>query len=297
MKKIIISWLFCLATVSVCGQDVCRYFRGEKICDKVSATRILVKTETLDIAGLENVLRNPVAGSLKNIYDMGDLFLIEMENTGREDMWALQRQLSAWEDVIYASPVFGNYPGTGYTNEVLVTLKSKDDYPVLQEYAEAYHLEDITASAYLPPEIYLLILPHNPEKDAAEIALELYETGLFLSADPNLIHLCAFEWCPYGPESDPDMNAILEEKQGIVYYPNPVSDILYINLEKHDRDKTSAFYEIRLYNSMGNMCRQAKAPGGIVELSVLDLPDGIYLLTVYDGSTSKPETHKIIVKH
>jgi hypothetical protein len=28
-------------------------------------------------------------------------------------------------------------PGTGYTNGVLVMLKSKDDYPVLQEYAEA----------------------------------------------------------------------------------------------------------------------------------------------------------------
>jgi hypothetical protein len=25
MKKIILSWLFCLTTVSVCGQDVCLY--------------------------------------------------------------------------------------------------------------------------------------------------------------------------------------------------------------------------------------------------------------------------------
>jgi hypothetical protein len=255
-----------------------------------------VKTETLDIAGLENVLWNPVAGSLKSIYDMGDIFLIEMENTSREDMWALQRQLSARKDVIYTSPVFDDYPGTGYANEVLVRLKSVDDYPVLQEYAETYRIE-IKIDGYYGPGSYTLTLPHNPEKDAAETALELYETALFVYAEPNMIHLCPFEWCPYGPESGPNMNEDVPEEQAIVIYPNPVNDILYIDPKKDTRAKPSTSYDIRLYNSLGNMCRQAKATGGIVELDVSNLPDGIYFLTVCAGSDSKPEAHKIFVKH
>jgi hypothetical protein len=292
MKKIIISWLFCLATVYLFGQDVCMYFRDEKICYEVSATRILVKSETLDIAGLENALQNPVAGHLKNIYDMGDntVYVIEMEDTSKEDMWALHRQLSSMKDVIYTSPVFGGHPGAGYTNDVLVVLKSEDDYPVLLEYAEIYSIKEIKPDEFNGRH-YKLTLPHNPEKDAMQTAIELYETGLFEYVDPNLIHLCPFEWCPYGPELEPpDMNTIVEEEQSIVCYPNPVNDILYIDMGKHTCD-------IRLYNSMGNLCRQAKASGGRAELSVSDLPGGVYFLTVYAGNASKPEAHKIIVKH
>jgi hypothetical protein len=254
-------------------------------------------TETLDSAGLENALRHPVAGSLKNIYDMGDIFVIEMEHTSREDMWALKRQLSARKDIIFASPLFGGMPPTVYTNKVYARIKSKDDYPVLQKYAEAYHIEDIRIEEYMGPQTYTLTLPHNPEKDAIQTALELYETGLFQYVEPDCLILCAFEWCPFGPESGPDMNEDIPEDQAIVIYPNPVNDIIYIDLEKDTRAKPSASYDIRLYNSLGNLSRQAKAPGGIVELGVSDLTAGIYFLHICAGSASKPDVHKNIVKH
>jgi hypothetical protein len=216
-----------------------------------------------------------------------------MTNTGKEDMRDLQRQFSSREDVIYTSPVFGMYPGSGYTNEVTVMLKSKDDYLILEEYASAYHIKDIKTEQDLPGTC-ILTLPHNPEKDAMQVALELYETGLFEYAEPNGIHLCAFEWCPFGPEEG-DMNTVIEERT-IVFYPNPVSDILYVDLERI-QNKTSGSYDIRLYNSLGNMCCQEKATGGTVEISVSNLPSGIYFLMIYDGSTPKFEAHKIIVKH
>jgi hypothetical protein len=290
MKKTVISWLFCLVSVYTFGQDFCMYFQGEKVCHEVSATRILINSETLDIIGIENALRNPVAGSLNNIYDLGGgLFVIEMKNTDKEDMWELQRQLSIREDVIYTSPVFGMGRGSGYSNEVLVRIKSKDDYPVLQEYANTYHILDIKTNEYLST-TYILTLPHNPEKDAMQTALELHETGLFEYAEPNGIYLCPFEWCPFGPESD-NMNIVPEERT-IVSYPNPVSDILYVDLG----NKSSASYDIRLYNSLGNMCRQTKITGGTVEFSVSNLPGGIYFLNIYNGA-SRQETHKIIVKH
>jgi hypothetical protein len=287
VKKIIIGLLFCLVAVCIFGQDVCMYAGdGQKVCYEVSATRILVKSETLDITDIENALRNPVAGSLKNIYDMGDkLFFIEMQNTTKEDMWELQRQFRPREDVTYTSPVFGGAPGSGYANDVIVKLKSQDDYPVLQEYADVYRVKDIKS---MYGDIYILTLPHNPEKDAMQTALELYETGFFHFAEFNGIWLCPFEWCPFGPEGNGNINIVSVERT-IAFYPNPANDILYVDLE----NKTS----IRLYNSLGKLCRQAKTTGGTVELSVSNLPNGIYFLNIRDESASKSETHKIIVKH
>jgi hypothetical protein len=203
MKKTIISGLLCLATVYTFGQDVCRYYSGEKVCYEISSTRMLVKTKTLDFAGLEMAIENQVTSHLKTVYELGDkTFVIEMENTSRADMWALQRQLSAWEDVIYISPIFGDYPGAGYANELFVTLKSKDNYPALLKYAGDHPMEDIIASPYLHPETYRLTLPHNAEKDAMQTALELYETGLLQHAEPNIFYLCPFGWCPFGPEPE-----------------------------------------------------------------------------------------------
>jgi hypothetical protein len=78
-----------------------------------------------------------------------------------------------------------------------------------------------------------------------------------------------------------------------------VSDILYIDLEKFVRtqNKTADSYDIRLYSSLGQLSRQAKALGGTVEFNVSNLTAGIYFLHICAGSASKPETHKIIVKH
>jgi hypothetical protein len=297
MKKVVISWLLCLVTVYIFGKDVCYYYFEEKICYKVSATRILVYSETLDITGIESALQNPVAGNLKNVYVLGTgLFVVEMEHTSRDDMWEIQRQLSSGEDVIYTSPVFGDMPSSAYSNKVLVNLKSKDNYSVLQEYAEVYSITDIRTEEYLGA--YILTLPHNSEKNAAEIAIELYETGLFEHAEPDFLILCPFEWCPFGPEEPEGNMNIAPEEQAIVF-SNPVSEMLYIDLEKvvRTQNKTVVSYDIRLYSSLGVMCRQAKVRGGTVEFSVSNIPDGIYFLNIYAGSASKPETHKIIVKH
>jgi hypothetical protein len=149
MKKIIISWLFCLATVSVCGQDVCRYFQGDKICDKVSATKFILQSATPDITDIYIILQNPAAGRLKHIYDLDfGLFCVEMEHTSREDLLTLRRELNVREDVIYTSPFFLTKEAgpSSYTNAVIIRLKSKDDYPVLQEYANIYYIKNIGIS-------------------------------------------------------------------------------------------------------------------------------------------------------
>ncbi|MDR2653462.1 MAG: S8 family serine peptidase, partial [Prevotellaceae bacterium] len=194
MKKIIISWLFCLVTVCLFGQDFCMYFQGKKVYYKVSATKILVKFEKFDTNSIKDALQRTVIGSPRNIQDLGDqLFMIEMQNLSKENLLKLQNQWSSREDVIYTSPVFVDERGlesSSYTNEVIVGLKSKNDYPVLQKSAKVYSIKDIKPLGFDVTELtYILTLPHNSKKDAAEISIELYETGLFEYAHPNILTL------------------------------------------------------------------------------------------------------------
>ena len=80
-------------------------------------------------------------------------------------------------------------------------------------------------------------------------------------------------------------------------YPNPVSDILYIELDSPANLKVPPTYDVRLYDSQGNILRQQKAQGGTVQFNVSTLPDGIYYLHIYDGVSETPEMHQIMVEH
>jgi subtilisin family serine protease len=163
------------------------YLQGKKVCYKVSATKILVKSEKMNAESIKKTLTNTVVGDLRKIESLSDgVFLIEMQHTGKENMLKLQRQLSAGEDVLSVSPVFldeyGDEAG-GYTNRITVRLKSKNDYPVLQKYAGAYRITDIKPAEFDELK-YRLTLPRNTQKNALEIANELYETGFFELASP-----------------------------------------------------------------------------------------------------------------
>jgi hypothetical protein len=86
-------------------------------------------------------------------------------------------------------------------------------------------------------------------------------------------------------------------------YPNPVSDILTVDLEQAASARISASasetiditYDVRLYNDKGNLLRQQSAKGGQIEFNVANLPNGMYYLHIYDGAKNKPEIQKILV--
>ena len=83
-------------------------------------------------------------------------------------------------------------------------------------------------------------------------------------------------------------------------YPNPVSDILNIDIDAtgnaNARD-ASPSYNIRLYDVIGIQLRHTVSNGGTVQLNVSNLPNGLYYLHIYDGSSNAPEIHRIIVQH
>jgi len=93
----------------------------------------------------------------------------------------------------------------------------------------------------------------------------------------------------------------------VAAYPNPVSDILNIEIKQQANSQSqsitdekpfkSAFtYDIRLYDGQGNLLRHVTTKGGTVEFNVNNLPNGIYYLHVYDGVNSTPEVQQILVE-
>ena len=88
-----------------------------------------------------------------------------------------------------------------------------------------------------------------------------------------------------------------------ISYPNPVSDVLYIEVEQPDENNTNvgqnAFtYEIRLYDGLGNLVRQTDTKGGsTTQFNVANLPNGIYYLHLYYGINKTPAIQKIVIQH
>ena len=87
------------------------------------------------------------------------------------------------------------------------------------------------------------------------------------------------------------------------YYPNPVKDILTVEINDEVAQamlpaKTNSLtFDVRLYDGQGNLLRNAKTQGGTVEFNVASLLNGIYYLHVYDGVNRLPEIHQIMVEH
>ena len=82
-------------------------------------------------------------------------------------------------------------------------------------------------------------------------------------------------------------------------YPNPVSDILNIDLDAGENTTSSKTinYNIRLYDWYDNLMRITTGISGIVQFNVANLPNDNYFLHIYDGVNSKPEITQIVVKH
>ena len=293
MKKAIISWLFCLVTIYTCGQDFYLYYQGEKVCYKVSASKMLVKPERLDANDLKCALKNTVAGSIETIMPLsGGEFLVEMENTSMENMMKLIHQWHSRKNVIYASPVHVYEDGEAagaYTNRLVVRLKSKGDYPVLQKCAGAYHITEIKNNEYDRLK-YMLTLPRNTQKNIVDISNEWYETGFFEFATPDFI---IFAQSGDGGNNNPylpDRRGQGDEGSPFIVYPNPAKDVLCIDMER----QTS--FEYNVYNLHGRKALPTGTNDNNVKINVSVLQNGIYFLHLHDISSARQEVRKIVIK-
>jgi hypothetical protein len=101
------------------------------------------------------------------------------------------------------------------------------------------------------------------------------------------------------------------ELNGIVY-PNPASGTLYVDLDEAINTQNQNLnlnstttttqitqnqtYDIRLYDSQGNIRRRRQAASGKIEFDVSRLPEGTYYLHIYDGINPKPSMQQIVVE-
>jgi hypothetical protein len=104
--------------------------------------------------------------------------------------------------------------------------------------------------------------------------------------------------------------------------PNPVSTTLNINITSNDDDNVlqnqslqsqsqnqtlsakktvtaKPVYEIKLFTNTGSQVRQTitTTQTGNIALDVSNLPDGLYILYVHDGTDNPPQTQNIIISH
>ncbi|MDR1344827.1 MAG: hypothetical protein LBJ39_05680 [Tannerellaceae bacterium] len=177
-------------------RDFFIYYNGQKLSYKVSETNILVKSDTLDVAGMRSLVSKAYEAKLKDVRGVGNgIFRIEMQNTSWGDLLELHEYLNGSEDVVYTSPVlldelYGDMVG-GYVNEVLVRILPNSDVSSMEAILNgriktAYQIESI-APAYFDERAYKLTLKKNARKDAMQVSHEIYETGLFEYAEPNFI--------------------------------------------------------------------------------------------------------------
>jgi len=87
-----------------------------------------------------------------------------------------------------------------------------------------------------------------------------------------------------------------------LFSPNPVSDILTIDLTQTDIDafgiqpfsETETIFDIRLLNSHGMVVRQQRTQAATIQFDVSNLPEGTYYLHIEHGG--EIEMHQIIVQ-
>lgn len=86
----------------------------------------------------------------------------------------------------------------------------------------------------------------------------------------------------------------LEESKLIDVYPNPVSDMLYINLNAFDEKEVS----LRIIDIQGKVVKNNNLPGGqtVFQVNCNNFPSGIYFVELLDESGDLMTTEKIVVE-
>jgi subtilisin family serine protease len=199
MKKFI---LFCLIFSSslaiVYAQDCFMYIGGEKSYLEVSPNKILVQfEEKADTNAIKSIVQRNTSFRLSEISktDYKGLNLINFFDTDKIKIIELMKQWKNKEEILYSGVVFINKEGkeiAAITNQIIVRLKHGNDYPVLQKTIIPYDISHITRNEF-DGNTCLLKINYSSEKDALQIANELYETGLFEYAEPDLLLFINYE--------------------------------------------------------------------------------------------------------
>ena len=136
-------------------------------------------------------MQKSVVGDIKSSRILNNnVNMVNLQNTSKTSLSELRNEWSKKESITCISPVLLDETGReigGFTNQLLVRIKSDDDYQLLIRSLAAYSVLHVETTRF-DPLTYLITLGKDTAKNTMQIAGELYESGLFACAEPNLIH-------------------------------------------------------------------------------------------------------------
>jgi len=181
------------------GTVLFRYLQGERLYFNISSCEIVI------IVG-ENATESDVKSFFQKnyyleVFDMrpivnGEFKLVRFRNSNRDIILQMMNHLKPNDTVLFVGYVSINAEGrrgSALTNIISVRLKDYDDFPVLLEAISSYDIINIREPDSLSTSrTYHLTVNYFSEKTSLQIANELFETGLFEWASPDLILFLGF---------------------------------------------------------------------------------------------------------
>jgi hypothetical protein len=127
-----------------------------------------------------------------------------------------------------------------------------------------------------------------------------YTEATFYTNGWHYVLFHVFNTCGLSPFPNYLFTIYVSGCSSALVYPNPVSDVLTIEIDSEEGIETTRRqtinYNVRLFDSHGNLLRQTTTAGGSIQFNVANLPPGIYYLHIFDDINQKPEIHQIIVE-
>ena len=190
-KNIILMLLFSSLAIVVYAQDFFMYVGGEKRYFEISPNEMLMQfVENTEIRSAKSIVEKNMSFQVSNISktDYIEWTLVSFSNTDKTKIKKLMQNRNN-NEILYSGAVFVDEDGekiAALTNQIIVRLKQEEDYAILQKNIEAYRINAVQQDEF-EKKTYLLKMDYSSEKDAMQIANELYETGFFEYAEPNLM--------------------------------------------------------------------------------------------------------------
>jgi subtilisin family serine protease len=198
MKKIIVFWFMCISVTISYAQDYFMYIDGKKHYFVISHNKVLVQFEKkAEMNTIRSTIQKNTSFQLSDLSetDYKGLKIVSFSNTDKTKITELVTQWKNKDEILYSAPVFVDENGretAAVTNQINIRLKQEKDYPVLKKAIASYNIINIEKDEF-DNYIYLLSIDYLSEKNAIQIANELYETGLFEYVEPNLLLFIKYE--------------------------------------------------------------------------------------------------------
>lgn len=173
------------------AQDYFIYIGGEKHYFEISPNKILVQfAEDKDVSDIAEIVKENSSFELTDVKKLErNLCLISFDGTNKSNIVTLSKKWKNNNNILYSGVVFVDQSGkeiAALINYVTIRLKEEYDYSILQESIQSYQVDNVSQDEF-DKNKYLLNVNYSSEKDAMQIANELYETGKFDFVEPDLL--------------------------------------------------------------------------------------------------------------